>query len=52
MLCSLQRTAKDVAAINHHEKIVAYLEKAADPNMLKVCETVLFKLVVTSAGMS
>ena len=32
------------------EAIVAYLKKAADPNMLEVCETVPLTIVVVSCG--
>ena len=33
-----------------HEAVVAYLKRAADPNMLEVCETVPLRIVVVSSG--
>ena len=33
-----------------HEAVVAYLKRAADPNMLEVCETVPLRIVVVSNG--
>ena len=32
------------------EAVVAYLKRAADPNMLEVCETVPLRIVVVSSG--
>ena len=33
-----------------HEAVVAHLKRAADPNMLEVCETVPLRIVVVSGG--
>ena len=40
----------DRAAASGHEAVVAYLKRAADPNMLEVCETVPLRIVVVSSG--
>ena len=45
-----QRTPLDWAAQRDHEEVVAYLKRAADPNMLEVCETVPLRIVVVSSG--
>ena len=33
-----------------HEAVVAHLKRAADPNMLEVCESVPLWIVVVSSG--
>ena len=50
--CFHQKTPLDLAAELRHEKVVAYLKSAADPNMLGVCETVSLKIAVVSSGES
>ena len=44
-----QDTPLDVAAEMEREEVVAYLKRAADPNLL-VCETVPLRIVVVSSG--
>ena len=39
-----------MATITGHEAVVAYLKRAADLNMLEVCETVPLRIVVVSSG--
>ena len=45
-----QRTPQDLAAVYGHEAVVSYLKRAADPNMLEVCQTVPLRIVVVSSG--
>ena len=40
----------DVAAVCSREAVVAYLKRAADPNMLEVCETVPLRIIVVTSG--
>ena len=44
-----QRTPLDLATQYRREAVVAYLKRAADPNMLEVCETVPLRIVVVSS---
>ena len=50
LVCFHQRTPLDWAASHGHDVVVAYLKRAADPNMLEVCETVPLRIVVVSSG--
>ena len=45
-----QNTPQDLAAQWDHEAVVAYLKRAADPNVLEVCETAPLRIVVVSSG--
>ena len=42
-----QITPQDVATERNYEEVVAYLKKAADTNMLGVCETLPLRVVVS-----
>ena len=50
LFCFHQYTPLDRATQQGHEGVVAHLKTAADPNMLGVCETVPFRIVVVSSG--
>ena len=39
-----------MAAGLRYEAVVSYLKRAADPNMLEVCETAPLRIVVVSSG--
>ena len=45
-----QEIPLDYAARRGHKEVVAYLKRAADPNMLEVCENVPLRIVVMSSG--
>ena len=45
-----QMTPLDWATAWGHEAVMSYFKRAADPNMLEVCETVPLRIVVVSSG--